>query len=177
MKSAPKLFFDRLAINVFFHEQLESSAGIFELRNSELSQVCENAKRVTCGFLQLQPSSKPAAFIRSRIDPLLKKRLCHWILKKHPASTPPTCSNCRSYPATQTHVASCSSLLENLAPDIPARFRPEALLSNGTFSPSLIALSIDAAVRSYVQHLSSCFLDNTQCKRNFMYLSFLDSTI
>lgn len=147
MMPARSLLIDRLAVDTFPSDQLGSASNIEELRSAEFVARSDAAKYVTNGFLRLEPTGRPASFIRARLDPMLKKRLCQWILKKYPASAPPLCTNCRVNAATQSHVAACYFLLENLAPDIPARFRPEALLSSGTVPPSIIAVSIAAAVR------------------------------
>lgn len=148
MRSDRKFFLNRLSKDVFIAEDLQRAVKVRELKSAEYEKCCAEASNVTGGFLKLVPDGRPAYFIRAPMDVSRKKNICHWILKKYPASAPPTCRHCRTASASQVHVASCNQLLENLAPDIPARFRPEFLLSQDNPPLELIATSIDRAVRN-----------------------------
>ena len=154
MRSDKKFFLNRLKKDTFVVEDLQSAAKVRELKLVEYEKRCAEASNVTGGFLNLVPDGRPANFIRAPMDVSCKKSISHWILKKYPASAPPTCRLCRASPATQAHVASCNQLLENLAPDIPPRFRPEFLLSQENPPLELISNSISDAVRNCLPFFS-----------------------
>lgn len=101
----------------------------------------------TVGYLDLVDTVGIPWFLKSdAISPSLRKRLAQWILKKFPASVPPNCGKCYFGRCTQTNIAECNSLLVDLAPDIPARFRPESLLSRESEHLVAIATAVSDAI-------------------------------
>jgi hypothetical protein len=75
-----------------------------------------------------------------------RRLLALWLMKKFPACKPPICSNCCVSTATQSHIAECTGLLIEHAPTIPARFRPEHLLSTRAIDSSIIGAAIRNAI-------------------------------
>ena len=84
----------------------------------------------TGGNLKIRTSKKLPWFLREHLSPTVIRPVINWILKRYPGRDPPRCGGCLSVRATQEHIASCGSLLSEMSPDTPARFRPEKLLSS-----------------------------------------------
>ena len=117
----------------------------------EMNKVHAETFRVTGNNLLFQSSKKLAWFLKTDIPIYVIRPILNWILKRYPGRDPPRCSNCRCVRATQEHIAECSNLLLEDLPNVPARFRPEKLLStrpenNPTIHLRRLALSIANAV-------------------------------
>jgi hypothetical protein len=84
----------------------------------------------TGGNLKINRSKKLPWFLTEHISPTVIRPVINWILKRYPGRDPPRCAGCLTARATQEHIASCGSLLSEIFPDTPARFRPEKLLSS-----------------------------------------------
>lgn len=84
-----------------------------------------------------------------------RRLLALWLMKKFPACKPPICSNCCVATATQSHIAECTVMLREHAPNIPARFRPEHLLSTRAIDSSMIGAAIRNAIAACLPYFRS----------------------
>jgi len=125
----PRSFLNKLKKNVFTKDDC-SGSGRDRLKVAEMVEVHSLTCEATQGYLTIPSDGKIPWFLRRQCDPILRKRICHWILKKFPAAAPGRCGRCGSDRCTQAHIAECTYLLQNVCDQVPARFRPEFLLSN-----------------------------------------------
>lgn len=135
----------KLQQQVFVKEEC-TGHGRERLKTAEMREVHATTCAATNGYLVINADGKIPWFLRRKWDPILRKRLCHWLLKKYPAAAPGLCGRCGDLRCTQVHVAECSELLRNICPSIPARFRPEFLVSNPESCLTTIAQAINFAV-------------------------------
>jgi len=148
LQPANHFYIDKLAKNSFSAQDVKAS-NRGKLVLAEMEDVHRLTAEVTDGCLVLDAKEGLPWFVMDHsLVPSLRKRLLQWLLKKFPASAPPACGRCLIGRCTQSHVAECNYLLENLAPDIPARFRPEFLLSRRLADIDVIADAVNAAVGS-----------------------------
>lgn len=135
----------KLEKGIFPKDECEGQ-GQERLKRAEMVEVHAATAASTRGYLIIPATGKVPWFLRSRLDPMLRKRICHWLLKKYPAAAPSTCGRCHTARCTQAHIADCCRLLENNLELIPARFRPENLLSNPESCLETIGKAIHFAV-------------------------------
>lgn len=124
----PRSFLNKLKKDVFGKDEC-SGSGRERLKTSAMAEVHALTCEATQGYLLIPADGKIPWFLRCKFDPILRKRICHWILKKFPAAAPGRCGRCGFERCTQAHIAECTSMLELSCPQVPARFRPEFLLS------------------------------------------------
>lgn len=141
----PCNFLNRLGKNIFAKEEC-TGAGREKLKNHEMIEVHAETCAATEGHLNLLADGKIPWFLRKKLDPILRKRICHWVLKKYPPHAPRTCGRCREPKCSQRHLAECTGLLCNHCPEIPARFRPEHMLSNPETSLHVVGQAIQRSV-------------------------------
>lgn len=119
-------------------------------------QECHDLTRsLTGNQLSIEPSNRLPWFLRVKCPQHVRRPILNWILKRYPGRVPPTCANCLQARAVQEHIAGCNLLFDQVAPLIPARFRPEHLLSSEPLSGYLQAInaisrSIAAAVQASI---------------------------
>lgn len=148
-----KSYMKKLAKDIFDKDQCTNS-GRERLKIDEMKKVHAATAVSTAGHLIIEADGKIPWFLRKRMDPMLRKRICHWVLKKYPASAPKRCGRCNREKCSQEHVAECSNLLESITHNIPARFRPESMLSNPESNVNLIGAAILTSVRQCLPHLN-----------------------
>ena len=68
--------------------------GRERLKLEEMQEVHATTCAATRGHLVLPADGKLPWFLRKAFDPILRKRICHWILKKYPAAAPGRCGRC-----------------------------------------------------------------------------------
>lgn len=119
----------------------------------ELDRNHDEVRLSTQGFLDIPTEKKLPWFLRHKIDQKVSRPIINWILKRYPGREPPICATCLTHRATQEHMASCNNLLSNLFHDIPARFRPEAFLSQTPIpqDPSEALIDLARAIAYCVQ--------------------------
>lgn len=148
MQSCLKFYVDKLMKDTFTLKQLDP-ANKTKLIAEEMESVHLMTKEATGGFLDLVGSIGLPWFSDPRLlTKPLQKRLFQWILKKFPASAPPRCNACTHDRCTQSHLADCRNILAEFAPDVPARYRPEHLLSARTVDLPVIAHAVNNAICS-----------------------------
>ena len=153
MQSAQNFFMDKLRKHVFPPTDVKPSNKA-NLLTAEMNQTYALTKLATGGFLDLTDTvGLPWFAIDPLIHPGLRKRLLQWILKKFPAADPPTCGRCLFARCTQSHVAECTNLLADVAPDVPPRFRPESLLAKPNPLLPRIVQELNEAIGSCLPHL------------------------
>ena len=132
--------------------------------HQDMEATHERTREVTGNQLALAPSRYLPWFLRIKCPQAIRRPILNWILKRYPGRDPPTCSNCLERRATQDHIAMCNNLLQNEAPLIPNRFRPEHVLSlpqpeNPFRSLLHIAKSIASAVQRSIPNLDFSVLN------------------
>lgn len=146
-QSAERWYVDCLRKDNFTSQELKADKA--DLIAADMNATHALTKIATGGFLDLVDSVGLPWFVTSKlIGGSLRKRLLQWVLKKFPACKPPYCGRCLLGLCTQSHIADCSQLLFDLAPDIPARFRPEFLISKPTDLLPEIANAVNEAIGS-----------------------------
>ncbi len=148
----PKSFLNKLKNNVFEKDDCFGS-GRERLKKAAMVEVHSLTSEATQGYLMIPADGKIPWFLRQKCEPILRKRICHWILKKCPAAAPVRCGRCGFDRCTQTHIAECTSLLETFCEQVPARFRPEFLLSNPESCLRRIGNAINWSVGRCLPHL------------------------
>lgn len=114
----------KLRVDIYDHEMEKHDAWF-----DEMNFVHAETFQSTGQSLLINTSKKLAWFLNEQLEPTVIRPILNWILKRYPGRDPPRCSKCLSARATQDHIAACSLLLSSEYPEIPARFRPEKLLS------------------------------------------------
>lgn len=146
LQPAKHFYIEKLVKNSFSLQEVRPS-NRRKLVEIEMEMVHGATAAATDGFLVINATEGIPWFVLDHsLVPSLRKRLLQWMLKKFPASEPPACGRCVIGRCTQSHVAECNHLLENLAPDIPPRFRPEFLLSHRLAAINVVADAVNAAV-------------------------------
>jgi hypothetical protein len=146
LQPAKHFYIEKLVKNSFSLQEVRPS-NRRKLVEIEMEMVHGATAAATDGFLFINATEGIPWFVLDHsLVPSLRKRLLQWMLKKFPASEPPACGRCVIGRCTQSHVAECNHLLENLAPDIPPRFRPEFLLSHRLAAINVVADAVNAAV-------------------------------
>lgn len=120
--------------------------GKCRLKHEEMAEVHATTCASTRGHLVIENNGKLPWFLHRTLDAILRKRICHWILKKFPAAAPGRCGRCHHNRCTQEHIAECTEILRNVCEEIPARFRPEHLLSIPESNPETIGRAINYSV-------------------------------
>lgn len=126
--NCPRNFLKKLGRNTFAKEECLGN-GKCRLKHEEMAEVHATTCASTRGHLVIENNGKLPWFLHRTLDAILRKRICHWILKKFPAAAPGRCGRCHHNRCTQEHIAECTEILRNVCEEIPARFRPEHLLS------------------------------------------------
>jgi hypothetical protein len=123
--SSPRSWLNRLRKGCYPEEYDKMTAWSEEM---DLTHQLTNTS--TFGFLKIETSRKIPWFLRIKIPAQVSRPILNWILKRYPGRDPPICSNCLSSRATQNHIADCNRILQDHVQDVPARFRPEFLLTS-----------------------------------------------
>ena len=146
--SEPSSWINRkLSTNTFDHTVTKETAV-----TTALQEVHDLTRSLTGNQLFIEPSNRLPWFLRVKCPQHVRRPILNWILKRYPGRVPPTCANCLQARAVQEHIATCSHLLNQEAPSIPARFRPEHLLSTEPPSNHLQAIfAISRIIASTVQ--------------------------
>jgi hypothetical protein len=145
-------FLKRLAKNTFSKEECTGNGRVL-LKCNEMVEVNAETCAITKGHLRIITDGKIPWFLRKKFDPILRKRVCHWILKKYPPHSPRVCGRCNYPDCSQSHLAECTDILSNICSHIPARFRPEHLLSDPSSNLHLIGQAIQQSVGRCLPHL------------------------
>lgn len=148
----PRSLLKKLLKYTFQEEECTGSARA-RLKNAAMVEVHALTSEATQGYLKIPADGMIPWFLRKKVDPILRKRICHWILKKFPAAAPSTCGRCGFERCTQTHIAECTHLLETFCNQVPARFRPEFMLSNPQSCLRRIGNAINWSVSRCLPHL------------------------
>ena len=141
----PRNFLKRLNKNIFDKEQCTGN-GRESLKHEEMVETHAETCAVTEGHLVIAADGKIPWFLRKKFDPILRKRICHWILKKYPPHAPRECGNCGEPKCSQRHLAECTGILRTYCDEIPARFRPEHMLSDTNSNLFTIGQAIQRSV-------------------------------
>ena len=133
--------------------------------SEEMDLTNRTTNTSTLGFLEIETSRKVPWFLRSKVSTQVSRPILNWILKRYPGRDPPICSNCLLNRATQTHIAECNRILQDQAPNVPARFRPEYLLTSNNQVHNadqllMLALEIAKAVQTSLPDLDFSILSS-----------------
>lgn len=150
--NCPNNFLKRLKKNTFSNNECTGN-GREKLKHDEMVSVNAETCAVTEGYLRIVTDGKIPWFLRKKFDPILRKRVCHWLLKKYPPHAPRVCGRCNDPVCSQRHLAECTDILNNICSYIPARFRPEYLLSDPSSNLRVIGQAIQQSVGRCLPHL------------------------
>ena len=150
--NSPRNFLKKLEKNIFSNNECTGN-GREKLKYDEMAAVNAETCAVTEGYLRIATDGKIPWFLRKKFDPILRKRVCHWLLKKYPPHAPRVCGRCNYPVCSQRHLAECTDILNNICPLIPARFRPEHLLSDPSSNLRIIGQAIQQSVGRCLPHL------------------------
>ena len=144
---------NKMKKNIYTKEEC-TEGGKERLKLAEMTEVHATTCAATRGHLVIPADGQIPWFLRKRLDPMLRKRICHWVLKKCPAAKPGRCGMCESLHCSQSHIAECRNILGNFSEISPARFRPEAMLSNPETCLYTVGVAINRAVSRCLPHLN-----------------------
>jgi hypothetical protein len=150
--NSPRNFLKTLEKKTFGKDEC-SGNGRGQLKHSEMVEVNAETCIATEGHLRIAADGKIPWFLRTKFEPILRKRICHWLLKKYPPHAPRACGRCNDPACSQRHVADCTGILSNICPNIPARFRPEHLLSDPSSNLRVIGQAIQQSIGRCLPHL------------------------